>query len=82
MRHLCCVEIVAMSLNVLTVIFLSHIISLHQLKCHYCGHQEVPPNKCPNCKSEHIRQVGTGTQRVEELLQENFQEAKIILYGC
>ncbi len=35
------------------------------------------PNKCPNCESEHIRQVGTGTQRVEEL-QEAFQEARII----
>ncbi|SCS97130.1 primosomal protein N' [Staphylococcus caeli] len=49
-----------------------------QLKCHYCGHQEVPPNRCPNCESEHIRQVGTGTQRVEELLQEVFQDARII----
>lgn len=59
-------------------ISLTYHKSTDQLKCHYCGHQEVPPNKCPNCESEHIRQVGTGTQRVEELLQENFQEAKII----
>ena len=48
------------------------------LKCHYCGYQETPPNQCPNCESEHIRQVGTGTQRVEELLQQEFEEAKII----
>lgn len=48
------------------------------LKCHYCGYQETPPNQCPNCESEHIRQVGTGTQRVEELLQQEFVEAKII----
>ena len=34
-----------------------------QLKCHYCGYQETPPNLCPNCESDHIRQVGTGTQR-------------------
>lgn len=59
-------------------ISLTYHKSTDQLKCHYCGHQEIPPNKCPNCESEHIRQVGTGTQRVEELLQENFQEAKII----
>ncbi|MDG0843308.1 primosomal protein N' [Staphylococcus equorum] len=59
-------------------ISLTYHKSSDQLKCHYCGHQETPPNKCPNCESEHIRQVGTGTQRVEELLQEVFQEARII----
>ena len=36
------------------------------------------PNKCPNCESSHIRQVGTGTQRVEEILQQEFEEARII----
>lgn len=59
-------------------ISLTYHKSIDQLKCHYCGHQEVPPNQCPNCESEHIRQMGTGTQRVEELLQEAFQEARII----
>ncbi|RIL73055.1 primosomal protein N' [Staphylococcus devriesei] len=49
-----------------------------QLKCHYCGYQEVPPNICPNCESPHIRQVGTGTQRVEEILQQEFETARII----
>ena len=34
-----------------------------QLKCHYCGYQENPPSQCPNCEGDHIRQVGTGTQR-------------------
>ncbi|MBE5663160.1 primosomal protein N' [Staphylococcus sp. SS60] len=48
------------------------------LKCHYCGYQETPPNRCPNCESEHIRQVGTGTQKVEELLQQEFEGARII----
>lgn len=48
------------------------------LKCHYCGYQETPPNQCPNCESEHIRQVGTGTQKVEELLQQEFEDARII----
>ena len=59
-------------------ISLTYHKSTDQLKCHYCGHQEVPPNQCPNCESEHIRQMGTGTQRVEELVQEAFQEARII----
>ena len=29
-------------------------------------------------ESPHIRQVGTGTQRVEEILQQEFEEARII----
>ncbi|OMG45092.1 primosomal protein N', partial [Paenibacillus macerans] len=49
-----------------------------QLKCHYCGYQENPPSQCPNCEGDHIRQVGTGTQRVEELLQQEFPHARII----
>ena len=49
-----------------------------QLKCHYCGYEETPSNQCPNCESEHIRQMGTGTQRVEELLQQEYPDARII----
>ncbi|CAD7360060.1 primosomal protein N' [Staphylococcus schleiferi] len=48
------------------------------MKCHYCGHQEPAPTQCPNCGSEHIRQMGTGTQRVEEILNQRFPEARII----
>lgn len=59
-------------------ISLTYHKSTDQLKCHYCGYQETPPALCPNCESEHIRQVGTGTQRVEELLQREFEEANII----
>lgn len=59
-------------------ISLTYHKSNDQLKCHYCGYQETPPNKCPNCESEHIRQMGTGTQKVEELLNREFEDAKII----
>ena len=59
-------------------ISLTYHKSSDQLKCHYCGYQETSPNKCPNCESEHIRQMGTGTQKVEELLNREFEDAKII----
>ncbi|MFO3703323.1 primosomal protein N' [Staphylococcus felis] len=59
-------------------ISLTYHKSSDQLKCHYCGYQEQAPMRCPNCESEHIRQMGTGTQRVEELLQQRFPEARII----
>ncbi|AVQ32819.1 primosomal protein N' [Staphylococcus muscae] len=50
----------------------------HELKCHYCGYHEPAPFQCPSCGSEHIQQMGTGTQRVEELIQERFPSARII----
>ncbi|GEM00722.1 replication restart DNA helicase PriA [Halolactibacillus halophilus] len=50
----------------------------HRLKCHYCNYSEPMPNVCPNCQSESIRFFGTGTEKVEEALNETFPEARII----
>ena len=36
--------------------------------CHICGHSEPVPARCPVCGG-HLRQIGCGTQRVEEQLQ-------------
>ncbi|WP_414049453.1 primosomal protein N' [Macrococcus animalis] len=49
-----------------------------ELKCHYCGHKEPPVNVCPSCESEHIREMGVGTQKVEEIIYETFRDAKVI----
>ena len=49
-----------------------------QMKCHYCGYEAVVPTICPECKSEHIRYFGTGTQKVEEELGKIFPEARVI----
>ncbi len=35
------------------------------LKCHYCGHTEPLPNRCPICGSENVMRGGVGTERVE-----------------
>ena len=48
------------------------------MKCHYCGHQEAIPSSCPSCQSHKIRYVGTGTQKVEEELNEILPDAKVI----
>ncbi|NOY87153.1 MAG: primosomal protein N' [Deltaproteobacteria bacterium] len=37
--------------------------------CHYCGHVQPPPSICPSCGGSRIAPVGTGTQRIEEVLQ-------------
>lgn len=48
------------------------------MKCHYCGHEERVPHKCPKCQGNQFRYYGTGTQKVEIELQELFPEARII----
>ncbi|GGI41667.1 primosomal protein N' [Mammaliicoccus stepanovicii] len=48
------------------------------LKCHYCGYSEPMPQLCPSCESEHIRQMGVGTQQVEEQIYSTFEQAKVI----
>ena len=43
-----------------------------RLLCHYCGRGLPMPKKCPVCESEHIRQFGAGTQKVDEEIQQLF----------
>ncbi len=35
------------------------------LRCHYCLHQEPPPDQCPNCQGHEFRMGGAGTERLE-----------------
>ncbi|MHC5216968.1 primosomal protein N' [Enterococcus sp. LJL128] len=48
------------------------------MKCHYCGHEEGIPYKCPNCASDKIRYYGTGTQKVEEELKALFPDSRVL----
>lgn len=48
------------------------------MKCHYCGHEEAIPQICPNCHSRQIRYYGTGTEKVEQELQQLLPQARII----
>ena len=48
------------------------------MKCHYCGHEERIPTFCPKCQSRQIRYFGTGTQKVQEELQEIFPDVRIV----
>lgn len=48
------------------------------LQCHYCGHKEHNVEVCPICKSEHIRYMGIGTERVEQYIKKSFPSAKVV----
>lgn len=48
------------------------------LKCHYCGSEQPMPRVCPSCGSPYIAGFGVGTQKVEEFVQKEFPEARIL----
>lgn len=49
----------------------------HSLKCHYCNHEEKTPHVCSKCGSKELSFMGSGTQRIEKYLYENFPSAKV-----
>ena len=49
-----------------------------RLRCHHCGYQIRVPSACPSCGNMELHPVGSGTQRVESVLQERFPEARIL----
>lgn len=48
-----------------------------RLMCHYCGHSQRLPDSCPDCGGK-LNFIGTGTQRVQEELQELFPGIDIL----
>jgi primosomal protein N' (replication factor Y) len=48
-----------------------------KMECHYCGHIERIPDKCAHCGSEYVYFVGTGSEKLEELLHGMFPQARI-----
>ena len=59
-------------------ISLTYHKNTHQMQCHYCNYQESVPQLCPNCQSKQIRFLGTGTEKVQEELQELIPQARIL----
>lgn len=59
-------------------ISLTYHQSNSKLLCHYCGYSEVLEQKvCTSCKSNNLLYRGTGTQKVEFLLNKIFTDAII-----
>lgn len=47
------------------------------LRCHYCGYREKLPPVCPVCKSSDIKEIGAGTERIEDEIQKFFPLKRI-----
>lgn len=50
----------------------------NKLKCHYCGYEQENITKCPECGSNKVRYFGTGTQKLEEQINQIFPGASTI----
>jgi len=44
------------------------------LRCHHCGIQRQLPAACPSCHSKELSNLGLGTQKSEQLLQQKFPD--------
>lgn len=49
----------------------------NQMRCHYCGHHEAPPQVCPVCGSVDLITKGFGTQHIEEDLKQKFPHVRV-----
>ncbi len=41
-----------------------------KLSCHYCGYSRDIPSECPECGSRYIRYFGSGTEKIQETVEE------------
>lgn len=48
------------------------------LRCHYCGYGQGKKEICPSCKEKSIKQIGNGTEKIEEYVKDLFKDAKVV----
>jgi primosomal protein N' (replication factor Y) len=58
-------------------IALTHHKREHKMVCHYCGYTAPVPRACVHCGSEYVYFLGTGSEKLEELLHGMFPQARI-----
>lgn len=47
------------------------------LRCHYCGYSRQLPKNCPSCGSHELRNLGHGTEKLEEDLRLMYPQAEV-----
>ena len=58
-------------------IALTHHKQNRRMECHYCGFMAPVPKSCAACGSEYVYFLGTGSEKLEELLHGLFPQARI-----
>lgn len=49
-----------------------------RLQCHHCGARQAAPPACPDCGGLALQPQGIGTERLEELLAEQFADMPVL----
>jgi primosomal protein N' (replication factor Y) len=58
-------------------ISMTHHKREHKMVCHYCGFTAPVPKACAECGSEYVYFLGTGSEKLEEILHGMFPQARI-----
>jgi len=58
-------------------IAMTHHKGSQRMVCHYCGFMAPVPKGCAECGSEYVYFLGTGSEKLEELLHGMFPQARI-----
>ena len=48
-----------------------------RMMCHYCGHSQRVPDRCPDCGGP-LKPLGVGTQKIQETLEFEFPDTPIL----
>ncbi len=48
------------------------------MRCHYCGYATKKIVICPDCHNDELRELGTGTEKIEEEVKCLFPKARVI----
>ena len=59
-------------------ITLTYHKSSNNLRCHYCGYTVFKEELCPECHEKALSDYGTGTEKLEQELNKEYPEARII----
>lgn len=76
-RYLVCVECGEAPECPRCSVHLTYHSANRRLMCHYCGYSQPVPARCPKCGGP-LKQVGTGTQKVEEELAVLFPDTRVL----
>jgi primosomal protein N' (replication factor Y) len=56
-------------------------LTLHKkanaFRCHYCGYSKPATAKCASCNSDKIKLLGVGTEKIQEIMEKLFPEARV-----
>jgi primosomal protein N' (replication factor Y) len=45
--------------------------------CHYCGYEQAPPDRCPQCGGPPVRYQGLGTEKLQAEIEEKFPRSVV-----